>query len=58
MGWKEVGTRAQGSDMSEEEARGPIRELASPSCKLFTVRWQVAASEQKLVITATSLEGA
>lgn len=58
MGWKEVGTRAQGSDMFVEEDHGLIMELASLSCMLFTVRWQVAASEQKLVITATSLEGA
>lgn len=47
MGWKEVGTRAQGSDMFVEEDRGLIMELASPSGMLFTVRWQVAASEQK-----------
>lgn len=56
--WKEVGTRAHGSDMFVEKDRGLIVELASPSCMFFTVRWQVAASEQKPVITATSLEGA
>lgn len=58
MRWKEVGTRAHGSDMSEEDVRGPITDLVSPSCMLFTVRWHVAASEQKPLITATSLEGA
>lgn len=56
--WKEVGTRAQGSDMSEEEDHGPTMDLVSPSCMLFTVRWHVAASKQNPIITATSLEGA
>lgn len=37
VGWKEVGTRAHGSDMSEDD-RGPIMDLVSPSCMLFTVQ--------------------
>lgn len=56
VGWKEEGTRA--SDLSEEEGCDPILDLASQPCMLFTVWWHVAANEQKLAISATSLESA